>query len=237
MGLVSLLFAGCFSPRYEDGGFTCGTDSGCPSGQACYVGRCWFQRAPLDSGVADELAEAGSPEGGRDAIPEVLFVSPPRQLEQTCSPSNRGTPNRTDDCAAGLVCVDGNGPSLCLRNCDDPTVCDQGPCEQRQVEIDGPLVNVCGLGSQTCDPVHQNQPPACPAGRICYVAAGTTICEFQSGDKRSTACSYARECLPGFTCPADGLGSGYCRRICNDVVPCDQGTCQPIAGSAFGYCY
>ena len=229
---------GCFNPHVKEGGFACGPGGACPSGQQCYSGSCWSAQPTAfvrDSGLdipatdlptvedpADEHPEAEDPAVGVDPAPTPNV----RMLGETCNPSNVGFANRSDDCASGLVCVQGNFGATCFALC--------APGEKRYIDPGGPTAAVCTLAESPCDPIAMT---GCPVGRACYISGGSTICETQTGEGvRQAACSYPRDCFPGLTC-ATGLGFGYCQYACSASAGCARGTCQITAGATFGYCF
>ena len=218
-----LILAGCFSPAYEDGGFSCAATSQCPSGYSCQALHCWDVNGPgplVISKDAGTPAEVGAP---------VLHAE-----GDTCDPKNAGTPQRSDNCAPGLVCVDGNLGSRCMRVCTAGSQCGGTACEQRPVEVGGSLVYVCGSAPVACVPIAPQS--GCLPDQVCYLRGTDTVCETSSGDGRLTACSYPRDCLPGYTC-ATGQGVNYCRQVCSHGVGCPFGTvCQIGAATAYGYC-
>ncbi len=227
----ALLLLGCFNPHVNEGGFACGPGGACPSGQQCYSGSCWSAPPPAgrDSGLdslTTDLSSLGDPADGH---PEAEDPAPPtprvRALGETCGPMNVGFANRSDDCASGLVCVQGTFGATCFALC--------APGETRFIDPGGPTAAVCALAESPCDPIAKT---GCPVERTCYVSGGSTICETQSGDgARQTACTYPRDCLPGLTC-ATGPGAGYCQTVCSAAAGCARGTCQITAGATFGYC-
>ena len=224
--LVLVLLAGCFSPHYVDGGFSCTNPTGCPSEQRCSTvdHRCYFPDhlplGPTSDGAVTPDAEAGA---------TMLHAE-----GDTCDPLNAGTPQRSDNCASGLVCVDGNLGSRCMRVCTAGSQCGGTACEQRPVEVGGPLVYVCGSAPVTCVPVAPQS--GCLPDQVCYLRGTDTVCETSSGDGRLTSCSYSRDCLPGYTC-STGQGIGYCRQVCSHTVGCSFGTvCQIGETESYGYC-
>jgi hypothetical protein len=164
-----------------------------------------------------------------DAPPEPPPVM--RKFGEPCDAFGAGTSTRTDNCVPGLVCVDGNVGATCLRRCPTGTECGATSCENRQVDLQVAATSpVCGLPATTCDPVEST---GCPAGQICYLEAGRTICEITSGEVVNGSCLHSRECLLHFTCAAGGPGTGRCLRACANGTACPGATvCQPD-----GYCF
>jgi hypothetical protein len=144
-----------------------------------------------------------------------------RRANDTCDVKNAGTTARSDNCQAGLLCVTGDSDSICFKMCRDDLDCPGGArCEMRRLEPNSMYqAAVCGLPPSTCNPTGQ---AICPDGRTCYLitsdkdAGDRTVCDISSGAKGNAAsCTYAFECLPGWTCPATGLpGAGRCQPVC-----------------------
>jgi hypothetical protein len=228
VAIACCLVVGCYTPQLLNGGLHCAPTGECPAGLSCGSdNRCW---EPGTEPII--MADAGA---ATETIP-VEAGKPARLLGETCSPSNAGTPTRTDDCAAGLVCVDGNQGSVCFQRCTTNKQCGAAGCEKRQVE-NNVFAYVCGTDPVQCIPTAP--PSGCQSGRVCYLRGVDTTCETQSGDARNTACTYSRDCLPGFTCPSSGNGAGYCRQTCSASIACsgDLTTCQIADTATFGYCF
>lgn len=225
---------GCFDPQYVDGGLKCGAGGTCPTGLSCRDGVCRLRGGVTNSDAAVDLrAEAGP--GPLDAIAEAAPIKKARSLGETCDPYDAGLPTRTDNCLAGLICVDGNSGSTCFRQCGGPADCGGAACESRLVEPGGATVKVCALAPATCSPLSAST--TCGSGKACYLVGPTTTCDPQSGDGRaSDSCTFSRDCLPGFTC-AEGVGAGYCRRVCSADVTCTGLTCQRSPTNDYGYCF
>jgi hypothetical protein len=195
--VVLLCFASCFSPAYDEGGFICGPGGSCPSPQTCrFDNHCW-------AGVGPALPAPIEPDAGAADVVEVevpVEHAPIiRQLGESCSPMYVGLENRSDDCAIGLVCVQGNRGSSCFRLCagGENRAIDPGP--------GGPVAMVCPLSPVACDRVSDI---GCQPGWACYRQSGIISCDPQSGGQRlREACTYSRDCLPGL---ALECVSGYC---------------------------
>lgn len=232
--LLSLCTVSCFNPSYDDGGFVCVPGGSCPQGYSCLQGHCWNDNGPgpalvvLDAGVPDATPDAGMDSTSPPEVAPVL-----RQLGETCDPRNAGTALRSDNCAAGLTCIDGNSQSLCFKRCVADAECGQASCEERSPEPNALPVRVCGLAPTTCSPTNVG---SCANQRICYISGALTICEISSGDNIRMACTYSRECFPGYTC-ATGVGAGYCRQACSATGLCPTGTTCQLVTDTMGYCY
>lgn len=188
----------------------------------------------------------GTAPGGAADLGCRTLQAPPRLLGETCDPSDAGTPERSDNCAAGLICIDGNNGASCFKLCRGDTDCAAGTrCEERPIETaaGSHVASVCGLPPTPCDPT-LNPLSGCPSPRVCYLVTSdrangdTTICEITSGEKRNLSCRYSRECLTGYTCAASGPGAGYCRPACARMLPlCPAGTTCQGFGRTYDYCY
>lgn len=228
--VACVLATGCFEPQYVDGGLKCATGGLCPEGMACYSGACWTH-APVvsvDAAAPDTISAA-------DALVEALPTV--RYLDQPCDPINAGTAARSDNCAGGLVCVDGNTGATCMRRCSSNAECGDAACEPRSPDTSQATVAlVCGPPTATCDPVAYT---GCPAGRTCYLSGARTVCETSSGDGQQTSCIYSRDCLPGYACAAAGPGAGRCLAVCLSSSPTCPGisNCHSAQGYVYGYCY
>lgn len=226
--LLASLVASCYSPQYVDGGLKCAPGGLCPEGMACYSGACWTH-SPIVTGDG-AAPDVVAPDSAGETIPTVRFVGQP------CDPSNVGTSARTDNCAGGLVCVDGNAGSTCFKRCASNVDCGDAVCEQRQVDVTtGASQLVCGPSASPCDPVART---GCSTGETCYLSSARTVCETTSGDGQQTSCIYSRECLPGYTCATSGPGAGRCFPVCAVVGGACPGvlSCQAASGS-YSYCF
>ena len=206
----------------------------------CQTGCCTTEKCTtLNAGIEPSAV------GQLGCIPNI----PARALGETCDHLNVGTVKRSDNCAPGLICVDGNSASVCLKLCRADTDCGVGTnnkCEKRPIEVPpGSFkAKVCGLPPTPCDPT-LGQGSGCPPARVCYLvtpdktAGDTTVCEFTSGESRpSTACTYSRECFQGSTCAP--VGAGYCRPVCSHAATppnvCPGITMCQTNGKVFDYC-
>lgn len=164
-------------------------------------------------------------------------------LNEPCDPSNRGLPDRTDNCSPGLICVEGNTARTCLKLCRDDSDCGDTTCEKRPLELKpgSPEVHVCGLEPTVCNPTVQTN-SGCGTGRTCYLLASdkvngdTTVCEISSGGTSpNESCLTSRDCAPKLTC-----AGSVCRPVCAvapaaDICPAGN-TCQS-SGKSFDFCF
>lgn len=189
----------------------------------------------------------GPSPGGAATLGCAAVNTPIRRLGDPCDPKDAGTERRSDNCAAGLACIEGNNGSMCLKLCRGDADCDPGiKCEQRGIEAGtgSYVASVCGLPHTPCDPT-LGPISGCPSSRICYLVTSdrlngdTTICEISSGENKNLSCKYSRECLIGYTCAATGPGAGYCRPTCSHaMVPiCPPGLACQNFGKTYDYCF
>jgi hypothetical protein len=194
----------------------------------------------------DEKCTALNVTPGRTAITLGCSpATPSRKLEETCDASNAGTPMRSDNCEAGLVCVRGDVGAICLKLCrnSDGDCSDGTRCESRKLDAEGTaLVSVCGLSPTPCSP--SGSTSGCPGQRICYLQdinatdGDRTICDISAGEGGQMAsCRYARDCYPGSTCATTGSGVGRCWPTCTAAVATCPGVthCKNV-GKTYGYC-
>ena len=190
----------------------CTPKAGLACDPVCQTGCCTSEKCTaLNTGA----------EGSTRASLGCFALDAKRNLGETCDVLNAGTPARSDNCLAGLLCVSGDADAICLQLCRDDADCSGGArCEMRLVEPRSAYTaGVCGLPDTTCTPTT----PAtvgCPKGRTCYLvspdknAGDRTVCDITSGAKTNASCTYPFECLPGWTCPATGAGAGRCHPVC-----------------------
>ncbi|MBC8133009.1 MAG: hypothetical protein H7X95_08520, partial [Deltaproteobacteria bacterium] len=113
----------------------------------------------------------GTSPGGAATLGCGPVLTPQRGLGDTCDPVNAGTAQRSDNCAPGLTCIEGNNGSICFKLCRGDADCNPGTkCEQRAVEAAAGsyVASVCGLPKTPCDPTF-NPLSGCPSPRICYL--------------------------------------------------------------------
>lgn len=175
----------------------------------------------------------------------------PRGLGERCDVLGAATSSRSDNCSAGLICVEGNVGNYCLKLCRGDGDCDGTKCEPRTLELAkaSNVASVCGLAPTACDPTLNAASAGCPANHVCYLVEpggtsnGATVCEIRSGETaRNLSCTRSRDCLAGLTCPATGPGAGICRPVCSrKTTPdgCPAGTtCQEESGAdTYNFCF
>lgn len=232
---LTLLLAGCFSPHFLEGAFACGPGGLCPDEQSCSpLDNHCYARPPIAV-----FPDAGVPEASSDAGDE----SPPdkRELWQVCDVTHRNSPNRTDNCIQGAVCIEGDKDARCLPKCSmtGPDTCYKvfGPCELRKLgttDTTGPVA-VCGPPVSPCDPTAKVS--GCAANLTCFVRGSDTYCDLVSGDGGNTSsCPNGNgQCLSGFSCGTEMR----CHRTCaaGSMCPGTGDACVLASPAAlFGIC-
>ena len=152
----------------------------------------------------------------------------------------------TEECSAGLVCVEGRCRVLCdpegdLDTCEPGTV-----CADAAAPIPGVCRESCSLVDQVCSVAEDACNLVSGVGGALEAACTDNPGAGQSGD----ACSEDSECLPGFLCtaselhtlPCTGGAARCCAPVCDPLLlPCVglEPVCTelgiPGQGSA-GYC-
>jgi len=174
-----------------------------------------------------------------------------RRLGERCDVQGAATQNRQDNCAPGLICVEGNVGNYCLQLCRGDGDCAEAGtrCEPRTIELAKAAnsVSVCGLAPTTCDPTLNAASAGCPANLVCYLVESNqsqgdkTVCEIRSGETpRNLSCSRSRDCLAGLTCPTSGPGAGICRPVCSRAATpdsCPPGTTCQASGATYDFCF
>jgi len=170
-----------------------------------------------------------------------------KTVPESCTVSFEGTPQQSDDCATGRICLPamiGDTQRYCFFLCSSPVNCPYGvDCGPRPLSPAGGVVRVCdppydqcGPDGTCCDPMADT---GCDANRHCLLVApdlgsghSRTVCEYAYGDGRNgSPCTSARDCQTRHTCV-----NGSCLPVCDDGHPCaGSGACAPL-GAEYGYC-
>jgi hypothetical protein len=167
-----------------------------------------------------------------------------RQLGESCTVDKAGSAGQTDNCAAGLLCIQASCGSSCFKFCRVDADCPGSECSRT---LTGG-VKFCDVPAvKTCNPVTGLAPTNCPgSAQGCYVSATVpdeTRCDCPFADVHEGGdCTVSRDCLPGLVC-ADPNGQNHfiCERACKltgTVSGCTApATCNSIKGSkTFGFC-
>lgn len=201
-----------------------------------------------DSGVPDGTLDCPSPAPAPEDCD--LFLSCGCAADQKCTvgmagkhcvdligTKQPGDPCGGDgECVEGTICATYGGELRCLQYCDDAHMCPAGDaCYIAFVDDMGNQLGMacgqaCGLLDQDCDFADQG----------CYGSAFNPvmedgICVTAGTGTTGDSCSFANDCLEGFTCvDAAGGGASTCRKYCDrtDMMPgCEATeTCDPLAG-------
>jgi hypothetical protein len=183
----------------------------------------------------------------------------PYNESESCTVTNSGRSDQSDDCTAGNICL---APvsglyTYCFRLCNQDSDCrSYADCSQRplsanggQVSVCSPAHKICGASdSPCCDPLDANNNPCPSTNPICFLVApdlvapgvfghSRTVCEYSSGgivENSTTTCASSRDCMASLACAdADHL----CHRVCDPANPvCPSGMICKSWGTEYGYC-
>lgn len=155
-----------------------------------------------------------------------------------------GTPNQSDNCDPGLICLHDACGDVCARFCKTNADCPNSLCNRA---LPGGA-KVCDVSTVECNPVKTpNWMTGCPgATQNCYLSASVmdrTVCDCSNGSQGLLgSCSTSRDCFGGLVC-ADPSGAGLdlrCRQVCNlgATNGCSPGfTCKAhLDSKKYGYC-
>lgn len=129
---------------------------------------------------------------------------------------------KLDECARGLLCVEG----ACAQSCrfDDDCAQESAACIDLPRPGGGTLKGV-RFCQETCDLLSPTEPRSklhsCEEGQTCVLTASGTRCVNHDGDAtQGETCKTVADCAAGFTCNA-----GQCKQWCSlDEGQCDRGT-------------
>ena len=164
------------------------TQSGCATGQKCT----WIE-------VADTPAEIG-----RVGCVANGIVPP----DGACTRGPAGDTTGFDDCAAGLICVDGTCRDICGFDGSPAAACAIGFNCTRYSGLfsNGAEDPIAGACTPSCDPLTQQRANGspCPVGEGCYLLTGATdttaVCAGAgtlAHGETITGTAFANTCLPG----------------------------------------
>ena len=183
----------------------------------------------------------------------------PRTLMQDCMEVlSPGTPQQTDNCLPGYVCIDEGCFPRCFQFCQTNMDCANSSCTRDVGGVDS--------GQKACDvPFVDCVPLPGSLNMGCGPATGTMACYLSSSDPTHTicdcpfkdigsngACMRSRDCIRGLACVDKGDGSTpQCLQVCRladegqtDCPSRVRGSCHPYFGAprssqphpVFGYC-
>lgn len=156
-----------------------------------------------------------------------------------------GTPNQSDNCDPGLICLHDACGDVCARFCKTNADCPNSLCNRA---LPGGA-KVCDVSTVECNPVKTaNWVTGCQgSNQNCYLSASVmdrTVCDCSAGSQTELgSCTTSRDCFGGLVC-ADPSGAGLdlrCRRVCSlTATPsgCPVGfTCRAhLESKKYGYC-
>jgi hypothetical protein len=172
-----------------------------------------------------------------------------RQAGESCTIVSGGSAAQTDNCAAGLVCIQASCGASCFKFCRVDADCPGSECSRT---LTGGTQKYCDVPAVTCNPVAllNGGVTGCPAAaQGCYLSATVpdeTRCDCPFAEQREgDDCTVSRQCLRGLVC-ADPTGQNHfvCARACKLNVPAGMQngcaaptTCLPIKTSkTYGFC-
>jgi hypothetical protein len=174
----------------------------------------------------------------------------PRNLLESCTIESGNSQMQTDNCGAGMVCIEDGCFPRCFKFCKKDADCTNTSCSRDvgggQKVCDVPWVDAC-------TPLGGGSNSGCTGTNMaCYISSATpvhTICDCpQGGMPANLPCTKTRDCFPGLAC-VDRGGAGFCTQVCR--LSRDAGSdclgnqaCHPYTGfppgqpanSRFGYC-
>jgi hypothetical protein len=215
--------ASCGAGAPEKCTVDCGSGASCPSGLWCVAGACISPRgcSPEAGLVCTPFGQCGC-RADQSCVQDLYGTSTAGRCI-TPGPGGQGSPCDLDGkCRIGLACYEG----ICSAYCAASTDCGaEGTCALLGRE------NVC---FHLCDPFSQSAP--CGSGAKCAlptdVAVGT-VCMRAGVATQGESCSVdPTACAPGTTC----LGDGVCRKLCRIGASDCAGSCDVVAGTAYGVC-
>jgi hypothetical protein len=169
-------------------------------------------------------------------------------LLEACTVSSGGTAAQSDNCAPGLVCLDGCGGTRCYQFCQKDQDCPNAACD-RPVGTNGQ--KVCDVPFVDCNPFGATAGCSGFSTVACYLSSthpDKTVCDcpFKAGAPNE-ACDRSRDCNRGLAC-AYYAGSRKCLKVCVTDNDCDvgvTGSCHAYLGASgagpanatYGFCY
>jgi hypothetical protein len=264
--LATLGPAACFKPGIEDGGFACAkAGKPCPDGFQCAFNNRCYRDISTVSDAGEKMCSAPPPAPSCQDDPRSgELCNPTCQKGCECNrcnvllstghaacvpagPAKLGDlckPGADDNCGAGLICLKetcGNNLGRCYKHCTTNDQCNGSVCTVSIADTRGQDTGykTCDVPPTECDPVNNT---GCPSPAFnCYVtSASLTLCDCpgpNAGGKNGDACTYYRDCAPGYVCIGVAGGSFQCRFACSVANPaCPVGsTCTAMVGK-YGFC-
>lgn len=161
---------------------------------------------------------------------------------QSCDFFREGTPQQSDNCEPGLLCVHDACGELCAKFCRTDADCPNSLCTRT---LPGGAKH-CDVATVECNPVKSAGPYNCPgATQACYLSSTVkdrTFCDCPlNGQLEGASCAASRDCFGGLVCVDPSGGPDLrCRRACtppNSTGGCLTGMCRAMLGSTkFGFC-
>jgi hypothetical protein len=216
------------------------------------------------TGICDPVCQTGCGCQEKCSISSVgqaacVPVRGQQPVEKPCRIDGYGSPDQTDTCTPGDVCLYPGGPGTtsgyCFALCSSDLACPNSRCVSRPVAPPintptpiTPMATVCDTPFVACDPF-TNAGCTNPDRPNCYLAppdpatgASRTLCEYFAGPgKIPDTCDWSRDCIPRFVCPRNDDGAtwpraNFCLPVCDSAHPCTSGGTCKYYGTTYGYC-
>jgi hypothetical protein len=187
---------------------------------------------------------------------EPVGPGPTPPVYGNCVFQSAGSPNQTDNCVPGQVCVEDNCAKHCYQFCRSDNDCTNAACD-REV-VDG--------GQKVCDvPYVDNCVPlpigntGCTGGNTisCYLSSthpDRTLCDCPAGAGGSDdPCKHSRDCVRGLACVDRPDGNPpRCLQVCDRTATTGSAACNSnpnachpyygnpmgtVAHPRYGYCF
>jgi hypothetical protein len=158
-----------------------------------------------------------------------------------CMLASTGSPDQTDNCGPGMVCIEEGCFPRCFQFCRSDQDCPTSACTRDVPAKTGH--KVCDVPfADNCVPLPSGQNTGCgPANSAmaCYISSSNpthTICDCPvNAVGPNYPCTRSRECIKGLVCVDRGLGSATCLQVCklsNNGTDCVS---NPTAGACHQY--
>ena len=182
----------------------------------------------------------------------------PTTLMQRCMHESDGTPEQTDNCGPGLVCLEEQSCSpRCFQFCKNDGECANSTCTRDVVPGQSGGQKVCDVPFvDSCVPLQGGQNTGCgpTTNMVCWLSSTSptrTFCDCPFGATGPNGpCTRTRDCVRGLACVDRGTGEpATCLQVCRlGSMECPSGvvaSCRQYFGNpagsvpnpTYGFCY